>query len=204
MGMVLRKTVSLRQAKPVGRRKRCNECTSETIPRGPVGNQSHPLELANSRKRVWRPAWERSPRRSVDRQTASLDIEPRNVSRREPSLLTPAGAAAARRNGLACRSHRGPRPKRTVTRVATGTWEICSLQRPPHRGPGHRTQRPWPSAKASANGGSERTRRSVGIAKRTPGASATGCRSRSVLVVPHGRRTAPAGSRRRGRGAPGH
>jgi len=92
--------VSLRQAKPVGRGKRCNDCTSETLRRGPVGNQSHPVEPASSRKRVLRGGG-RLPLRSVDSQAESLDIEPRNFSRREPSFLTQAGAAAARRYGLA-------------------------------------------------------------------------------------------------------
>ena len=73
--------------------------------------------LASSRKRVLRGVGRPSPR-SVDSQTESLDIEPRNLSsRREPSLLAKAGAAPTRLMALACRSHRGRRPRRTVTRV---------------------------------------------------------------------------------------
>jgi hypothetical protein len=100
----------------------------------------------------------RPTRRSVDSQTESLDIEPRNfLSRREPSLLTQAGAAPARRDGRACRSHRGPRPRRTVTRVLPGTWEVCPLRRILSSGHGsHRTQAPGPRDSASSPRGSER------------------------------------------------
>jgi hypothetical protein len=98
------------------RGKGCSEYIAETFRRGSVGNQSHPVELASSRKQALRGVG-RPPTRSVGRQTESSDMEPRNSSRREPSLLTQAGAASARCHGLACRSHRGPRPERTVTRT---------------------------------------------------------------------------------------
>ena len=66
----------------------------------PCGSESRPVELAGSRKQVLRGVG-RPPLRSVDSQTESLDIEPRKFSRRESSLLTQAGAAPRRRNGLA-------------------------------------------------------------------------------------------------------
>jgi hypothetical protein len=99
------------------RGKGCNDCINETFRRIPAGSQSRPVERASSRKPVLRGVG-RPPLRSVDSQTESLDIEPRKFSRREPSLLTQAGAASTRCIGLACRSHRGPRPRRTVNRVA--------------------------------------------------------------------------------------
>lgn len=43
--------------------------------------------------------------------------------------VDPPGAASARRNGLACRSCRGPRPRQTITKGSPGTWEVCRLLR---------------------------------------------------------------------------
>ena len=57
--------------------------------------------LASSRKRVLRGGG-RLPLRSVDSESQCHAIEPRNLCSREPPLLTQAGAAPRRRNGLAC------------------------------------------------------------------------------------------------------
>jgi hypothetical protein len=91
--------VSLRRAKLGKGGRDVTDCIVETFHRGPVGNQSHPVELAGSRKRVLR-GGRPLPSRSVDSQAESSDIEPRKFSGREPSLLTQAGAASLRRNGL--------------------------------------------------------------------------------------------------------
>ena len=75
---------------------RCNDYNAETFLRNPAGpnpaRQSGPAAGSKSCVTVGRPTL-----RSVDRPTESLDSEPRKISRREPSLLTQAGAVSARR-----------------------------------------------------------------------------------------------------------
>ena len=136
------------------RGKGCNEYIAETFRRGPVGVQSHPVEQAGGRKRVLRGGG-RPSSRSVDSQTESSDIEPRNFSGREPSLLTQAGAASLRCNGLAHRSHRGPRPERTVDRVPQEPGRSAVSNVSIHRPGRRRTSSPRLSGSAPGNGESE-------------------------------------------------
>jgi len=147
-----------------GRGKRCNDYNSETFRWDSMGSQSHPVERAGSRKRVLRGGG-RPSSRSVDSQTESSDIEPRNFSGREPSLLTQAGAAPTRRNGLACWSHRGPRPERTVSRVLQEPGRSVVSNASIHRPGRRRTPSPWLSGSAPGTGGSER----AGAALVSPG-----------------------------------
>jgi hypothetical protein len=70
-------------------------------------------------------------------------------------------------HGLACRSHRGPRPRRTVRRVPPGTWEICRLPRDHNRYGCRRTRRPQALRKCACNGRERTVRRGAGIARRT-------------------------------------
>jgi hypothetical protein len=118
-------------------------------------------------------------------------------------LLSQAGAASARRNGLACRTHRGLRPERTVTRDPPGTREVCKPPTP-CIGPGAPNRKHQGSHGVRLPARERNPRRSAGITWRQQQAGETGCRSRSVLTVPDGRRTGPAGSRLGGRRAPGH
>jgi hypothetical protein len=89
------------------RRTRCRK-HSETFRWNPVGNQSHPVELAGSRKRVWRgpgQPW----LRSVDSECLGPAIEPRKNAIRGSPRRHSSGGRVGVPYGLACRSCRGPR-----------------------------------------------------------------------------------------------
>jgi hypothetical protein len=75
--------------------------------------------LASSRKRVLR-GGRRLPLRSVDSESQCRAIEPRNLCLREPPLLTQAGAAPGRLNGLACFGPTGVQEQGVRTRGSLG------------------------------------------------------------------------------------
>jgi hypothetical protein len=103
----------------LGKEDRCKGIQLETFRRNPVGKQSHPVELASSRKRVLRRMVGQPTRRSVDSQCQSRANEPREQYPREPLTCLDPGAAPIRPAILAwrLRSRRGRRTRHRYTRV---------------------------------------------------------------------------------------
>ena len=91
--------------------------SSETFRWNPVGNQSHPVELASSRKRVLR-GGQRWSLRSVDSECLGPAIEPRKITCSwEPLSSLQRGPRRRALIGLARRSCRGPRTGHQHSRI---------------------------------------------------------------------------------------
>ena len=169
-----------------------------------MGNQSHPVELASSRKRVLRRGGATHPTKRRQSDGKPGHRASKVFSRWEPSLLRQAGAASARRKGLACRSHRGPRPRRTVTRVpqepgrsAVSCVALLSVRVSPNqKAPGP------PEVRLLPEGAKDKTRRGY-----CPANAMSQRDGRQKSECPHSTSTAgepTQGSPSRGRRAPGH
>jgi hypothetical protein len=117
------------------RGKRCNDYSSETFCRDSVGRQSHPVELASGRKRVLRGGG-RPPSRSVDSQTESLDIEPRNVSWSGALVVDTSGGRVGTPQRPGVSVPPGSKTQAYRQQGPPGTWEVCRLQRLHPSGPG--------------------------------------------------------------------
>jgi hypothetical protein len=90
---------------------------SETFRWNPVGNQSHPVEPASSRKRVLR-GDQRWSLRSVDSECLGPAIEPRKITCSwEPLSSLQRGPRRRALIGLARRSCRGPRTGHQHSRI---------------------------------------------------------------------------------------
>ena len=91
----------------------------------------------------------RPPLRSVDSESQCRAIEPRNLCSREPPLLTQAGAAPRRRNGLACIGPTGVQEQGVGTRGSLGnlrdpavSTDDCRLGEPEYQLPDDPQLRP--------------------------------------------------------------
>jgi len=126
--------------------------------------------LASSRKRVLRGGG-RHPLRSVDSESRCRAIEPRNLCSREPPLLTQAGAAPRRHNGLASFGPTGVQEQGAGTRGSLGN-----------------LRDPAVSTDISGSGTGIPTPRAPGCASRPVGANRTQGWYRQVKATKRGER----------------